>query len=211
MKRVFRDSISGLTHLLGAVVSIVGTVFLLINAFGDFNKFISFLIFGLSMILLFSASATYHLVMGPERLIRVCKIIDHCMIYVLIAGTYTPIIWAFFDGYYWLGFIVGIWLCAFVGIILKVFLTGKFRTASTVLYIAMGWSISLALDKLATNLCVEGMTLLVAGGIFYTIGGIIYAVKKPNFFKGFGFHELFHIFVLLGAISHFILVYRYLP
>ncbi len=209
IKVIFRDSISGLTHLFGAIFSAVGTVVLLISAYGDFNKFISFLIFGVSMTLLFSASATYHLVTGPEKLIRVCKIVDHCMIYVLIAGTYTPIVVSFLDGYYYQ--IWGIWICALIGILLKVFLTGKFRKTSTLIYILMGWSIIFRLNELSNCLSPEGLFLLVVGGIFYTIGGVIYGMKKPNFSKKFGFHELFHIFVLLGAISHFILVYKYLP
>jgi len=209
IKGIFRDSISGLTHLFGAVFTIVGTVFLLINEYGDNEKFICYLVFGVSMILLFSASATYHLVTGPEKLIRVCKIIDHCMIYVLIAGTYTAVTSSFLDGYYYM--LLGIWICALIGIILKVFLTGKFRKTSTLLYILMGWSIVFRLNELSNSLSPEGIFLLVAGGMFYTIGGVIYALKKPNFSKMFGFHELFHIFVLLGAISHFILIYKYLP
>jgi len=209
IKGIFRDSISGLTHLFGAVFTIIGTVFLLINSYGDYDKFVCYLIFGVSMILLFSASATYHLVTGPEKLIRVCKIIDHCMIYVLIAGTYTAVVSSFLDGYYYM--LLGIWFCAFVGIILKIFLTGKFRKTSTLLYILMGWSIVFRLKELSNCLSLEGLVLLVAGGIFYTIGGVIYGMKKPNISEKFGFHELFHIFVLLGAISHFILVYKYLP
>lgn len=177
---------------------------------GDAEKLIVYLIFGISMSALFSASATYHLVTGPQKLIRVCHIIDHCMIYVLIAGTYTPIVSFVFTGGLKWGYIIGVWVFALVGIILKSFYTGRFRTLSTIIYLAMGWSIMFAIVPLSKSMAVEGLTLLMVGGFFYTAGGVIYAVKKPNIFKNFGFHELFHIFVLLGASAHYFMVYYFI-
>jgi hemolysin III len=162
------------------------------------------------MTLLFSASAAYHLISGPNALIRICHIIDHCMIYVLIAGTYTPIAAFVFSGALKWGYIIGIWAFAFCGIIMKVFLTGRFRTLSTIIYLVMGWSIIFAVIPLVRSMEKNGLLLMLTGGVFYTAGGIIYAVKKPNLFKGFGFHELFHIFVLLGATTHYFMVYFFL-
>ena len=208
--KVFRDTVSGFTHFGGAVASIVGTVFLAMNWGGDAEKLIVYLIFGVSMIALFSASATYHLVTGPKRLVRVCHILDHCMIYVLIAGSYTPIVSLVFTGKLKWGYIIGIWAFALCGIIMKSFWTGRFRLVSTIIYLVMGWSIVFAIVPLVKALAAGGTVLFIIGGVFYTIGGIIYAIKKPNIFKYFGFHELFHIFVLLGAAAHFFMVYYFI-
>ncbi len=177
---------------------------------GDCGGLAVYLIFGFSMTAAFSASAVYHLVKGPGVLIRVCHITDHCMIYVLIAGTYTPIVSFVFSGALKWGYIIGIWLFALCGIIIKAFLTGRFRTASTIIYLVMGWSIIFAIVPLVRLMNLYGVILLLAGGVFYTAGGVIYAVKKPNLFKGFGFHELFHIFVLLGAAAHYFMVFYFL-
>lgn len=177
---------------------------------GDTEKLIVYLIFGISMSALFSASGTYHLVTGPKKLVRVCHIIDHCMIYVLIAGTYTPIVSFVFTGQLKWGYIIGVWTFAFVGIILKTFWTGRFRTLSTIIYIVMGWSIMFAIVPLAKTMLLEGIILLLAGGISYTTGGVIYALKKPNISQYLGFHEIFHIFVLIGALAHYLMVYYYI-
>jgi len=194
----------------GAIASIIGTVFLGIASKGDVMALSTSLIFGISMTLLFSASATYHLVTGPEKLIWVCKIIDHCMIYVLIAGTYTPIVTLSLTGAVRLTYIIGIWVCALVGIIIKMFLTGRFRTTSTILYMAMGSTIMFAIKPLMASIGFNGLMFLVVGGIFYIAGGVFYAAKKPLISNEFGFHEIFHIFVLLGAFSHFALIYWFI-
>lgn len=209
-RKVFRDTTSGFTHVAAAVAAVAGTVFLALNWGGSMEKLLVYLIFGIGMTAAFSASGTYHLVTGPPKLIRVCHIIDHCMIYVLIAGTYTPIVFAALSGALKWGYIIGIWVFAFVGIIIKTFYTGKFRTLSTIIYMIMGWSIIFAIVPLVKSIDREGTLLLLTGGIFYTIGGIIYAVRRPNFFKGFGFHELFHIFVMLGATAHYFMIYFYI-
>jgi len=194
----------------GTAAAIVGLVFLALKSNGDIQRLIVNTIFGASMTALFAASSVYHLVKGPKALIRVCNIIDHCMIYVLIAGTYTPIVSSVFEGRLKWGYIIGIWTFAAAGIILKAFWTGRYRTFSTIIYMVMGWSIIFAVVPLVKAIEGRGLLLLFAGGLFYTVGGIVYAVKKPNFAKGFGFHELFHIFVLLGAVMHYLMVYFFL-
>ena len=206
--KVFRDTVSGFTHLGGAVVSIVGTIFLCLRA-GSGAELATFLIFGISMILLFSASASYHLITNMAVADAFRKL-DHAMIYILIAGTYTPIVMAVFDASLRLAYMIGIWMFALVGVMLKVFFTGKFRIISTIIYLIMGWSVIFAIVPLVKSLGAGGSIVLTTGGVLYTIGGVIYATKRPKLWKNFGFHELFHIFVLLGAITMFFVVYYFM-
>ena len=208
-KKKIRDAVSGMTHLVAAVVAIVGTVFLCVSSNGDTAEVVSKLIFGLSMILLLAASTTYHLVLGPEKLIAVLKKIDHSMIYVLIAGTYTPVITVCFTGALQLGYIIGVWVLAFLGVIFKVFYAGRFRMVSTILYILMGWSIIFAIKPLARVVGVGGLVLLFTGGVLYSVGAVFYILKKPNFSKNFGFHELFHVLIILAAGAFYALIYVY--
>ena len=208
-KKFFRDTVSGMTHLAAAIVAVAGTIFLVTTTNGGVLEVVSKLIFGLSMVLLFSASATYHLVTAPEKLINTLKKVDHSMIYVLIAGTYTPIVSICFTGALQLGYLIGIWGLALLGIILKVFYAGRFRIVSTLLYIIIGWSIIFAIVPLYRVVGVGGLTLLFTGGALYSIGAIFYILKKPNFSKNFGFHELFHVLIILaaGALYTLVLVY----
>ena len=208
-KKIFRDTVSGMTHLVAAVVAIIGTVFVCTSSNGDTAEIVSKLIFGLSMILLLAASATYHLVLGPEKLIAILKKIDHSMIYVLIAGTYTPVITVCFTGALQLGYIIGIWVLALIGVVFKIFYAGRFRMVSTILYILMGWSIIFAITPLARVVRTGGMVLLFTGGILYSIGAIFYILKKPNFSKNFGFHELFHVLIILAAAAFYAFIYVY--
>ena len=208
-KKIFRDTVSGMTHLAAAIVAVAGTIFLVTTSNGGVLEVVSKLIFGLSMVLLFSASATYHLVTAPEKLINTLKKVDHSMIYVLIAGTYTPIVSICFTGALQLGYLIGIWGLALLGIIFKVFYAGRFRIVSTLLYIIIGWSIIFAIVPLYRVVGVGGLTLLFTGGALYSIGAIFYILKKPNFSKNFGFHELFHVLIILaaGALYTLVLVY----
>lgn len=208
MSKYFRDTVSGFTHMGGAIAAIIGTIFLVIRAKSGIELF-SYILFGISMIMLFSASATYHLTTGPKSLVSIMRKIDHSMIFVLIAGTYTPVVLQAFTGGLKWGYICGLWLVAIVGTTLKIFFTGKFRVLFTIIYILMGWSGTVAILPLSKGLGTNGMIILFLGGLFYTTGGIIYALKKPKLWNGFGFHELFHIFVLLGAIAMFFVIYLY--
>ncbi len=200
---------SGMTHLAAAVMAIVGTVFLVSSAQGGAPEVVPKLIFGISMVLLFAASATYHLVRGPETLIMTLKKVDHSMIYVLIAGTYTPVVSLCFTGALQIGYIVGVWVLALLGVIFKVFYAGRFRIFSTLLYVIMGWGIIFAIVPLARAVGAGGLALLFLGGALYSLGAVFYMIKKPNLSKNFGFHELFHVLIMLaaGAFYAFILVY----
>ena len=206
--KVFRDSVSGFTHMGGAILAIVGTVFLGLKAQGGL-AIAAAIVYGVTMVLMFSASCTYHLVTGPQKLISVARIVDHCMIYILIAGTYTPVVALVLDGWLRITYFSGIWACALIGIALKIFFTGKFRTVSTVLYCVMGLLIALASVTLYKTAGLWFMFFLIMGGVMYITGAVFYAIEKPKPKHGFGFHEIFHIFVLLGAASHYVMILCY--
>lgn len=207
-----REPVNSYTHAIGAVLSIIGTFALIISMVSspDYTaqKLVSVIIFGISLIALYSASSIYHYVSGSPHTMVMLRKLDHAMIYVLIAGSYTPIMLNFLDPKKAVLFVTVMWSVAAVGILIKMFWMGAPRFLSTALYILMGWSI--LFDTTAvTSMPKGGFYLLLWGGISYTIGGVIYAIKKPNISKVFGFHELFHIFVLLGSLFHFFVVILY--
>lgn len=200
-----KDPVSGFSHLIGAILSIVGLVFLIIYAclYGEGAwDIVSFTIFGASLILLYTFSSLYHLLNLKEKATQVFRKFDHMMIYIFIAASYTPIcLGPLRGGWGWSIFGV-VWGVAILGIILTAVWINAPRWLTTCLYLAMGWAIIVAIYPMITifsNLNALGSLLwLVAGGIFYTIGGICYGLKWPHFKnKYFGFHELFHIFILL--------------
>lgn len=199
------EKLNVLTHGLGLVLSVVALILLVINAnnFGTLTHIISFTIFGASMIVLYSASTFYHNAKTPEIRYKL-KIFDHSAIYVLIAGTYTPFSLVVLQG--WVGWtIFGVsWGLALVGIILKLFYTGKYDKISTIAYVLMGWLIIFALKPLIHNLAFEGLMWLLAGGISYTIGAILYSLERIKYN-----HAIFHIFVLLGSFCHFMAILFY--
>lgn len=204
-----RDPMSSYTHFIGAVFATIGTLVLAIKFLlsPNFNiiSFCSVLVFGFSMISLYTASSVYHFVSAsPEKLLRLRKM-DHAMIYVLIAGSYTPLLLKFFKPEFAVTFTICIWVLAFVGILIKIFWFHAPRILSTSLYLLLGWAIAVDFSAIL-QLSPMGLLLLALGGFSYTIGGIIYAIKKPNLSDEFGFHELFHIFVMLGTFFHFLLV-----
>lgn len=214
MDKSFKDPISGFTHLFGAVISLFALIAMVIKyaTGGYLNNLVlaSSIIFGLSLILLYTASSVYHLVITSDGVTKVLRKLDHSMIFILIAGSYTPICLISLQGYWRWGIFIAIWSLAILGVLLKVFWFNSPRILSTSFYIFMGWVLVAALKPLSKVLPIAGFVWLFVGGVFYTIGGVIYAVKVPNISKRFGFHELFHIFVLLGSFSHFLLVYKYI-
>lgn len=207
-----KDRVSGVSHLFGAVLSIIALIALDLKGAGtkDAANIISCSIFGISLILLYLASSIYHLLEVGNKLSLILRKIDHMMIYVLIAGTYTPICVIILKGPWGYSLLLAIWCLAIVGILLKIFWFNAPRWLSTVFYIAMGWLVIIAFLPLVKVMSTNGILLLILGGVLYSIGGVIYAIKWcPVTFKEFGFHELFHIFVLLGSISHFLVMYFY--
>tara|TARA_B110000046_G_scaffold185935_1_gene230587 strand:+ start:10644 stop:11282 length:639 start_codon:yes stop_codon:yes gene_type:complete len=188
-----------ITHAFGLLLSVIGLPFLILKSlsFAGFWKPASLVIYGLSLIVLYAASTFYHAATDPP-LRRKLNIFDHAAIYVLIAGTYTPFTILVLEGP--LGWIIfGLtWTFALTGIILKLFYTGRFDKLSTALYLLMGWQIMFVINSLMERFSTEGLQLLFAGGVFYTIGAVLYSIKKLPYN-----HAIFHVFVLLGSVCHF--------
>ncbi len=213
MNTYIREPINGLTHLAGALLSFVGLLALVIKASlttGSPLAITAVMIFGISMILLYTASATYHMVISKESVIAFLRRIDHSMIFLLIAGSYTPFCLISLNGatgWTLFGIIIG---AAATGILFKMVWFKSPRWLSTSIYIIMGWMVIFVISPLSSVLNAGGIFWLVAGGIMYTIGGVIYALK-PAFLqsKYLGFHEIFHIFIMLGSLAHFLSVYHY--
>ncbi|WP_404454178.1 hemolysin III family protein [Oceanobacillus kapialis] len=213
MGTYMREPINGLTHLFGAILSFVGLLAMVIKAATEANSIlaiVSVIIFGISMTLLYAASATYHLVVAKAHVIAFLRRLDHSMIFVLIAGTYTPLCLISLNGVTgWVLFTI-VSAIAVAGVTFKLIWFHAPRWLSTALYIAMGWIVVFFSSSLAPVLGTNGMAFLIIGGLIYTIGALIYWLK-PKFmeFKHFGFHEIFHIFILLGSLFHFLCVYLY--
>ena len=199
------ERINILSHAAGLLLSMVAIVLLVTRASSNGNAWhiVSVAIFGASLIALYAASTSYHSATRAELRARL-RIIDHSTIYILIAGTYTPFTLITLNGTVgWVIFAFS-WGMALSGIILKLFFTGRFNLVSTLMYVFMGWIIIFAVKPLIANLSTEGLLWLVAGGLSYTIGAIIYSIKKVPLN-----HAIFHLFVLGGSICHFVAVYFY--
>jgi hemolysin III len=196
------EKINVVSHAIGFALSIVGTLYLIVHSalYGTAIHVVSFSIFGISMILLYLASTLYHN-SKDEWTRKKLKVFDHAAIYVLIAGTYTPFTLVVLPGNTgWAIFGVS-WGIAAVGIVLKLFFAGRFKIASTVLYVAMGWIIILVINPLVDNFSAAGLFWLFAGGVAYTVGAVLFSIKKIPYN-----HAIFHILVLVGTFCHFVAV-----
>ena len=191
-----------LTHGFGLLLSIIALPFLVHKSFNydGLWQMVSFLIYGFSLIILYAASTFYHAAKKP-KLRRKLNIFDHAAIYVLIAGTYTPFCLVTLSGELGWYMFIFVWVFAFIGVILKFFFTGKFDRLSTALYLLMGWQVVFLIKPLMERLHEDGVMYLFLGGVFYTVGAIFYSIKKLSYN-----HATFHVFVLLGSLSHFICV-----
>ena len=202
-----REPVNGLTHLGGAIAAMFGQIALLIVGWSGTAKIVSLLVYGLSLITLFSASAAYHLTKAKPPILQTLRKLDHSAIYLLIAGTYTPFCINAFTGFFRWGLLVIIWSIALVGIVVKIFYVKAPRWLNAAVYVVMGWLCVSAVGQMPAALPVNSMVWLIVGGVVYTLGAVIYATKILNFVPGkFGFHEVWHIFVLLGALAHFVSV-----
>lgn len=207
MFKKLREPVNSLTHWAGAVLALAGLVTLLIVGWGTPSKVISLAVYGLSLILLFSASATYHMVQVRDRALEIFRKIDHAAIYLLIAGTYTPFCVNAFTGFWKWGMLGIIWSLALIGIVVKVFYIRAPRWLNAGFYLIMGWSCLAAVGQMLAALPAWVIGWLVAGGVIYTLGAVVYITRILNFRPGvFGFHEMWHIFVLLAAAAHFVAV-----
>jgi hemolysin III len=205
-----KDPVSGSLHFVGVFFAVVAIILLIISGWGDPWKIVSFSIYGVSMLLLYNFSTLYHWLPsgsgGPNQIFRK---LDHISIYLLIAGTYTPFCLVTLRGPWGWSLFGVIWGLAILGILTKLFYINLPRRMTTLIYICMGWMVVFAIRPLIESLPSGGVLLLLAGGLAYSFGGVVYIAKKPNISKYFGFHELWHVFVLLGTFFHFLAVLVY--
>ena len=207
MLKKLREPVNSLTHWVGAILALAGLIALLIVGWGTPAKVISLIVYGLSLIFLFSASATYHMVQAKDKALEIFRKVDHAAIYCLIAGTYTPFCINAFTGFWKWGMLSIIWSLAIIGIVMKIFIIRAPRWLNAGIYVAMGWLCVGASGQLLAALPAWVLTWLIIGGVTYTLGAVIYSTKMFNFIPGvFGFHEVWHIFVLLAAAAHFVAV-----
>lgn len=198
-------------HLLSAFFAVIGLIFLITSSIGDNLKLISVTVYGISLVLLFSASAAYHLANPDESRLRRLRKFDHSAIYLLIAGTYTPVCLNFFDGTLRWGFLALVWAIALAGVGVKLFIINAPRWVTAGVYLLMGWMAVWVIKPMLATMPVAAVLWLFAGGVVYSIGAVIYATKKLDLFPGvFGFHEVWHIFVSFGALCHFIMICNYI-
>ena len=191
------------SHAFGLLLSIIAFPFLILKSFNfeGFWKPTSFIVYGFSLIILYAASTFYHAATAPQKR-RNLNIVDHAAIYILIAGSYTPFILVGLDSSLGNYMFIFVWIFALVGVILKLFFTGKFDKLSTAMYLLMGWQVVFFINPLIEALSTFSLNALFIGGIFYSIGAVLYMIKKLPYN-----HAIFHLFVLLGSFSHFAAIY----
>lgn len=214
-KRHIKEPGSAITHFIGMLMAIFAAVPLLIKAAHEPSRIyiISLTIYAASLILLYAASTTYHTFDISAKVNTVLKKIDHMMISVLIAGSYTPVCLIVLKGKTGIILLSIVWAIAVAGILIKAFWVYCPKWVSSVLYIGMGWTCVLAFTQILNNMSPAAFGWLLSGGIIYTAGGVIYALKLPLFnnrHKNFGSHEIFHLFVMGGSACHFVVMYAFL-
>ncbi|HJC37541.1 MAG TPA: hemolysin III family protein [Candidatus Mediterraneibacter faecigallinarum] len=214
-KHHIKEPGSAITHFIGMLMAIFAAVPLLIKAAHEPSRIyiISLAIYAASLILLYAASTTYHTFDISPKVNTILKKIDHMMISVLIAGSYTPVCLIVLKGKTGIILLSIVWAIAIAGILIKAFWVYCPKWVSSVLYIGMGWTCVLAFTQILNNMSPAAFGWLLAGGIIYTVGGVIYALKLPIFnsrHKNFGSHEIFHLFVMGGSACHFVVMYAFL-
>ncbi|QDW75466.1 hemolysin III family protein [Lachnospiraceae bacterium KGMB03038] len=214
IKEHIKDPGSAITHFIGMLMAIFAAVPLLIKAAQEPERIyiISISVYALSLILLYAASTTYHTFDRSKKVNTILKKIDHMMISVLIAGSYTPICLLVLKGRIGIILLSIVWGIALAGILMKAFWINCPKWVSSVLYIGMGWTCVLAFTQILNSMSPAAFGWLLAGGLIYTAGGVIYALKLPLFnrrHRYFGSHEIFHLFVMGGSACHFIVMYAF--
>jgi hemolysin III len=204
--RLVRDPVSAFTHLGAAVAAVIGAT-VLVTLAAVHHKWwhlAAFIVYGISLILLYIASTLYHLLPVSEHARRVLRQLDHVAIFLLIAGTYTPLCLVPLRGPWGWSLFGAVWALALAGMFIAIFAIDAPRWLSVVLYLGLGWLVVVAIWPLLHRLPPAGLFWFGLGGLFYTVGAVIYAVKKPDPVPGvFGFHEIFHLFVMAGSAAHF--------
>lgn len=215
MKIRLKEPGSAITHFIGMLMAVFAATPLLLKATQapDWVNFLSLSVFIISMILLYGASTAYHSFDLSPRLNKILKKMDHMMIFILIAGSYTPVCLIALRGPKGYALFALVWGIALLGMVVKGLWINCPKWFSSVIYIAMGWVCVLVFTPLLNAISIAAFSWLLAGGVIYTIGGVIYALKLPIFnskHKNFGTHEIFHLFVMGGSICHFIFMYQFL-
>ena len=212
MQITIREPGSAITHFIGMMLAVFAAMPLLAKAgmTGNSADVTAMMIFALSMVSLYGASTLYHSINVTGRVLKIFKKLDHMMIFVLIAGSYTPVCMIVLGGESGYKLLAAVWGIALAGILIKAFWVTCPKWFSSVIYIGMGWLCVLAFSQIFHALSKPAFGWLLAGGIIYTIGGIIYALKVPIFnakHKNFGSHEIFHLFVMGGSACHFVTMF----
>lgn len=208
-----KEPVNSLTHLVGAVLSMIGLILMILKSVTNQSgvQLAGALVFGISLLLLYTASTVYHWLNVPEKVGKVLRKLDHSMIYVLIAGTYTPVCLVGLGGKLgWTLFAI-VWTLAIAGIVMKMFWMDAPRWLYTSFYVVLGWMAMFFIVPIYKALNAPGFTLLIVGGLFYTVGSVIYAAKPKRIqIAAFGFHEIFHLFILGGSIAHFVMINQFI-
>ncbi|MCR5792957.1 MAG: hemolysin III family protein [Lachnospiraceae bacterium] len=209
-----REPGSALTHFVGVILTILAAFPLLLKseATGNSLMVLAMSIFIISMVALYLASTLYHTVTASDRILRIFRKVDHMMIFILIAGSYTPFCLITLHNSKGNVLLAAVWICAFCGMLLNVLWITCPKWLSSIIYITMGWLCVWVFKDLYLSLPTSAFYWLLIGGVVYTVGGVIYALKLPLFppKKFFGNHELFHVFVLIGSMCHFICMYTFI-
>lgn len=212
-----KDPGSAITHFIAMMMAVFAAIPLVIKSVSDGTLVtICCLVFALSMVLLYGASTVYHSFDKGERINKILKKLDHAMIFVLIAGSYTPVCLLALGGRMGILLLSLVWAFAIVGIIFKMFWVTCPKWVSSAMYIAMGWMCVIAFTPIMNSLTKTQFYWLLVGGIIYTVGGVIYAIKTPRItafnarHRFFGTHEIFHVFVMLGSMCHFVMLYNFI-
>ncbi len=210
MFKQLREPVNGLTHLGAALAAGIGLVVLLIVGRDSGPKQLSLLVYGLSLTFMLAASGLYHSIRTSPQRLQLWRKLDHSAIFILIAGTYTPICFNLFTGFWNWGMLALIWFLALAGTISKIFFINTPRWFTTAVYLAMGWLALLAAPEILAVLPAGAVAWLLAGGVVFTLGAVVYATKMLDFFpQVFGFHEVWHLFVIGGCLCHYILILAY--
>ena len=214
MQISIREPGSAITHFIGMMMAIIAATPLMVKVAldADLTAFIAMAVFICSMVALYGASALYHSVTVKENLLKVFRKVDHMMIFILIAGSYTPVCLIVLDGRLGYTLLTVVWAIAIAGMTVKVCWITCPKWFSSAIYIAMGWVCLAVFGTLWNTLPHSAFLWLLAGGVIYTVGGVIYALKLPIFnarHRFFGSHEIFHLFVMGGSVCHFIFMYLY--
>ncbi len=212
MKRwKMKEPVNTWTHFITFLAAIVGLVFLIILSWEKTSTLVVMTIFGVSVILLYGASSLYHWIKTTPEKELLLKKIDHIGIYLLIAGSYTPVFFYGLEGVWKWTMLGAVWTLAVIGMVLKIWFIHAPRYVSTSFYVTLGWIALIPFVQLVHSLPTGALVLMVAGGVAYTVGAIIYATKWCNFIPNrFGFHEVFHLFVMAGTGFHFAMMIAYI-